>query len=549
MATAQQQRAANVAAYKELSQEEKLKRIRSVTGAGTPTSDTSTAVSPFTENQPTPMPTSNAEKPLAGGIVRVNPNPGSPTSHFSGYGATGYISDAQKRARGWIENPASGLKDLSGNPITSVDQYALNNIERFKQGQISYDALKDDAGRVGYRIPSLDSFSQTEPTLPDYSWITEMVNNELAQQQQAIEQELARLQQANELAVNQNNTFLQDSIKRLEENRIQAGNEITNFQNRRGGFYSGGLDYQLGTSNRAFTEAKGNVTQEIAARNADIWNRNALLAQQAAEKLSMLQQQVPGRIQQLIQEQMERDRQFGLQEAGLTGMYGGQPTMALQNQQFNQGVTLEQLGMQQQAQDLQSIQVMAALTGKLPDGTPTTAEQQRQLENLWSIADQTGRIPDALADLYGIQRGTSTLQAKQVAIAQQNANTSAFSAQTSRMNTNLGQTRLNQQQDINAGMAEVIDGFAAFDNVRDATAWLNTNASRIVNSLGPDVYQELLRLVPQYFGPDTSGQNAEDAQRIRQQAINMAQKDHRWLDQRTDKEALIQEYIRMLSGS
>lgn len=87
-----------------------------------------------------------------------------------------------------------------------------------------------------------------------------------------------------------------------------------------------------------------------------------------------------------------------------------------QNQAYNQGITTAQL------------------TGYL-NGKQTTAEQQRQLTNLWTVAEQTGTIPNELADLYGISRGTQTQAAKQFAaqmanesrgldISQQNANTS-----------------------------------------------------------------------------------------------------------------------------
>jgi hypothetical protein len=65
--------------------------------------------------------------------------------------------------------------------------------------------------------------------------------------------------------------------------------------------------------------------------------------------------------------------------------------------------------------NLNNTQVMAELTGRLPDGTPTTADQQRQIENLWTVAANTGTIPDKLADLYGIPRGTQTQAAYQFA--------------------------------------------------------------------------------------------------------------------------------------
>lgn len=76
----------------------------------------------------------------------------------------------------------------------------------------------------------------------------------------------------------------------------------------------------------------------------------------------------------------------------------GSPTLAAQQQQFNQDTT------------------MAELTGKMPDGTPTNAYQQQQLANLWTVAEQTGIIPNELADMYGLPRGTQTQAAKQFAL-------------------------------------------------------------------------------------------------------------------------------------
>ena len=85
---------------------------------------------------------------------------------------------------------------------------------------------------------------------------------------------------------------------------------------------------------------------------------------------------------------------------------------------------------------------MAQLTGFLPDGTPTSAQQQQDLSNLWMVAQQTGTIPNQLADLYGLQRGSRTqdaiAQAAQIGISQQNANTSSFSASNSAGNAAFG---------------------------------------------------------------------------------------------------------------
>lgn len=96
--------------------------------------------------------------------------------------------------------------------------------------------------------------------------------------------------------------------------------------------------------------------------------------------------------------------------------------LAKQEQEYNQGIT------------------NAQLTGVMPDGSKTTAEQQRQLTNLWTVAEQTGSIPDGLATMYGLPKGTETLAAKQfaqqLAISQQNADSSSMSASNSANNAN-----------------------------------------------------------------------------------------------------------------
>ena len=428
----------------------------------------------------------------------------------------------------WRSDPAAKEAEI---------QRTLNVIRDLQsQGQDYSAQLKHLRTTLGYTGDIDTPVQGQEPQLPDYSWIVEMVNNELAQQRQAVEQELARLQQANQLAVQQNNQWLQEQIANLERNRIQAGEAIQQFQNRRGGFYSGGLDYQLGTTNRAFAEAAEGITRDIAARNADIWNRNALLAQQAAEKLSLLEQQVPARIQQLIQEQMERDRQFALQEAGVTGYYRGQPTLALQNQQFSQNLAQQQF-------DFNRAVTLAQLTGFLPDGTPTNAYQQQVLENEWRVAENTGRITPYLARLYGIPEGTPTLQAKQLAIQQQQANTAWYNAQTARMQEERLSQPPAQTTDPNQIQAQIVNGLMSFNDKETARQWLNANAAYITANLGSRALDEFYKMLDTFF-QDTS----QSQSRLRQQAVEAAMKDPRWLDPNQNKESLIQEYMRYLGG-
>lgn len=95
----------------------------------------------------------------------------------------------------------------------------------------------------------------------------------------------------------------------------------------------------------------------------------------------------------------------------------GFPTQQTRQQQFNNDLATRNA-------DLNETQVMAQLTGFLPDGTPTNAQQQQQLANLWQVADATGTIPAELAQLYGIPEGTPTLQGKQIAASIANSNAS-----------------------------------------------------------------------------------------------------------------------------
>lgn len=121
------------------------------------------------------------------------------------------------------------------------------------------------------------------------------------------------------------------------------------------------------------------------------------------------------------------------------GKYGVQTQDAIQNE-WNRTHTenRDKVGdtQWQKTFDLNDKQTIAALTGHMPDGTLTTQEQQRQLDNLWTAAGQTGTIPDKLADMYGIPRGTKTQSAYQFA---KGLSVDWYNSQTSRMNANNAQ--------------------------------------------------------------------------------------------------------------
>lgn len=158
--------------------------------------------------------------------------------------------------------------------------------------------------------------------------------------------------------------------------------------------------------------------------------------------------------------------------------------------------------LQGQSQDLNNAQVMGQLTGKLPDGTPTNAEQQRQLENAWKAADNLGVIGEQLGSLYNLPANTPTLQAKQIAaqlsISQQNANTSASNAANS---NSLAREKLDweksQQPQSKTTDYKMNPDFAQdmqylLNNKETGATKLTQNAQMFIQKYGYDGYQALV---------------------------------------------------------
>lgn len=330
----------------------------------------------------------------------------------------------------------------------------------------------------------------------DYSSIMDSIRSgymaDIQTQSLSIQQALDKAIAASQLNVNQNNNQLQEQIRSLTNQKAQLDDAAQQLQNRRGGFYSGGLDYQLGNIASTTQQATGDAQRDVATRNDSIYANNALLAQQAADTIKQLETAAPDKIRELIRQAINDERSFGLQEGALTGSYNGTPTLAAQQFQWGQQTDTANLTgslngkstlaaqqqswnqnqdtiannanyggtfngnktVQQQQQEWENKYnqsnntfnqnvTMAQLTGFLPDGTATSAQQQLQLQNLWAVADATGTIPDSLATLYGLPKGTQTQAAyqfaQQIAISKQNADTSSNSNTNSNANSQFNQ--------------------------------------------------------------------------------------------------------------
>jgi hypothetical protein len=126
------------------------------------------------------------------------------------------------------------------------------------------------------------------------------------------------------------------------------------------------------------------------------------------------------------------------QASGNKGKYGIE-TMAHQQQIWDQNHTTDREKVAddqwEKTFDFNNKVTMANLTGMI-DGKPTDAKQQQELQNLWTVAGQTGVIPDKLADMYGLKHGMKTQAAYQFA---KGLAIDWYNSQTSRMNANTNQ--------------------------------------------------------------------------------------------------------------
>lgn len=265
------------------------------------------------------------------------------------------------------------------------------------------------------------------------------VQNEIQKQIDAYNADLARSQQANLSAVADNNAYLQEQLQGFQKQKAVTDNQSQMLANRRGGFYSGGLDYQLGQNAASFNEQTGALQRDIGRRNAEIYGRNALLAEEASKKISQLQLEAPDKIRQRVQAQLDKlynrsvdeaalTGKFNgqntidyenmisnrkLAEAGLTGVYNGTPTLANQQWQQQFGLDQQRLGLQAQGQQFdQQFQVQQFAYKKLRDSIDDQRWQQQFDQDVYQFG-----INYALQ--RQIQLGNLSIDQARLALSQQ----------------------------------------------------------------------------------------------------------------------------------
>lgn len=244
---------------------------------------------------------------------------------------------------------------------------------------------------------------------PDYTNIMDTIRNsymsDIKSQSLSIQQALDKAIAASQLNVNQNNNQLQEQIRSLTNQKAKLDDSAQQLQNRRGGFYSGGLDYQLGNIASTTQQATGDAQRDVATRNDSIYANNSLLAQQAADTIKQLETAAPDKIRELIRQAINDERGFGLQEGALTGNYNGTPTLAAQQFQWGQQTDManllgtlngqKTLASQQQSwnQNQDTISNNANFGGTY-NGNKTVQQQQQEWNNRFNYGQAIGQFPN-----------------------------------------------------------------------------------------------------------------------------------------------------------
>lgn len=383
----------------------------------TATASTTTA----TATTPNYSPTAGSAITAASNYAQ-NSTPTTSTTTYNPYSTSNpydkQYSDLLSSLLQQAQNPTS----VNVNEIYSSPQYAAYQAQAQKQAQQAIRSAQEAFGASGFGrsselAQSAQGIQNDANTYLDTQVLPQLIAQAQSDQQQKLQNQLSMLGQLQQAQGTYDTRY-----NNAQDLALQKGQLTGNYVDPA----TSALINQILQDKQNYASA---TTPEARAQaNADA---NAVRSQLAAMGIDP---SLFGADQTLAQ------AQGNLSKAGT-------PTLAAQQQTFDQNMANRQ-------QTLNETQVMAELTGKLPDGTPTNQYQQQQLANLWTLADQTGVIPDTLADMYGIRHGTPTQAAKQFAlnyaqdqqqlgISAMNARTSASSAANSASNA-----RFNQLMDI-----------------------------------------------------------------------------------------------------
>jgi len=355
-----------------------------------PVSSNSTSVPSNTTAKPVPT------APLANAVT-------SKSTPATGFGGATYGSSAAANSA-----IAANQKALSDpNYVKSEIDRTLGVIQqRQSQGLDTSAQQKYLTANLGYSgAPVVNQSGVPE-------WVTAQAETDLANQ-------IAALQ-------GMSNTYQKQLASSLDQNNQYVAKQIDGaqqLQNRRGGLYSGGYDYQAGA-----------ITTAGLQRQADLQAQYGDQINSIAQQIANLQQAQPNIIQAKINDYLNNQTQRDATISGLTGIYNGQQTLAAQNQSFNQASQTKKdnwnayMDIVNATNNLGagpstdwSRNVNNAYAGEQTDAGVTNAQSRDIASRNYAINEWTtaGYATPVVAAILGVPEGTPTNDASYRAASQQ----------------------------------------------------------------------------------------------------------------------------------
>lgn len=352
---------------------------------------------------------------------------------------TGVVTDVQGAGGGMTDSTTAGSVNTLGEvniPGGVIPNIGANigAIAQGQQGQPAGTAIQTVNGQQFIQYP--DGRRELVDTETERS-----IANELSGYERALAE--AQAAQAAQQAANQQAfDYSNQQLKSAEAVDIQGAQEL---QNRRGGFYSGGLDYQLGSIGSAYAGERGRIAQDYNRVNQELNAKYGAQTLDIRNNINSLLTSAPDIIAQRIAEAAAAKKAQALEESKTTGIYFNPENesdynrlLALKQQAEAKGITKEARAalsseadqirgrLKSRGVDISKLGAgsTAATAGQQSYGTFTEARRQEDrnfeynksqdtIANQWEVAAQTGVIPDALATRYGIPKGTKTQEAQQ----------------------------------------------------------------------------------------------------------------------------------------
>lgn len=320
-------------------------------------------------------------------------------------------------------------------------------------------------------------------------------------------------------------------------------------------------------ASQAFQAAKANVMQDAgtATNNAmvSLGARGIGNSSAAVDRANQIQQSAVSRINNELLPQYEqqdysrwRDTVGDQRYANETEYARNQDQQAALNQLVNyltgsiqQGFSNNLATRHQDATD------RAANWNAYADSVNMTGNLGTGPKSDWSLLGGTDGAPSwaaqraASEDQYRNDRATRSDFENDRSFGLQERSTNASIA-NSAASRNRQDAALNREEGVRALQGDIMNELSQLDNEADVREWLRMNQGYITSKLGAEGFNQIAGYALADFTNQAKSNATTEkaATTLRSQATEMAMKDPAWLDSKTNKQTLINQYMQYLSG-